>query len=470
MIRLSLERLCSVVKGKPLTPPLRGAMSGVSVDSRTIRAGDLFVAISGEKFDGHDFLIPARQARACGALVERDVSPAAAGFPLIHVPDTVRALGDLAGWWRSQLDATFVGITGSVGKTTTRELAYHLVSRSRRTIQARKSFNNAIGVPLTIFEASPETEAVILEMGTSAPGEISRLAEIADVDIGAVLNVGPSHLEQLGDLAGVARAKGELLESLSASSTAVTNCDDSWVRKISAGCKARSVTFGIERPADFHADSVEPADLGWRFRLNGRDAVALEIPGRHNVYNALAAIAIAHELGVEAGQMLGAFAGFRLPGLRMERVVAGGVVVYNDTYNSNPVSLAAAVDEICTRHPAARKVLVAGPMLELGLMSKALHVKLGAHFVAKGIDVLYALSGEAAPFAKGARDAGMPGENIHSVAGSGELAEMLCGTLAAGDVVLFKASRAIGLEAAARNVVKRLSGRVAGASHPVNHL
>jgi len=456
-----LKDVRRIVKGRFVTAACGGWARGVSTDSRTIKSGDLFVAIQGEKFDGHDFIGKAAEGGACGAIVSHEVKRPSGEFVMIGVEDTVRALGELAGWWRRGFHGLVVGITGSVGKTTTKELAYHVISPARRTVQADRSFNNAIGVPLTILEATDETEVLILEMGTSAPGEIARLAEIADVDIGVILNVAPAHLEGLGSIAGVARAKAELLEALTESDRAIINSDDTWVRKVAPVCLARLVTFGTGAYADFRADSIEQTLHGWRFQLNGREPVELNVPGRHNVYNALAAIAIAREAGIEAAEAVRALGSFRLPPLRMERTVADGVVIYNDSYNSNPASLRAAIDQLCAEAASGRKVLVVGPMLELGAESAELHRNVGAQAARQGVDALYVVGREAAPLGEGAKAFGMPGENVHDVADDDELTDMLARDLHAGDAVLFKASRAVGLESVAGNVIERLLSRAA---------
>lgn len=363
---------------------------GVSTDSRRLQAGNLFVALQGPNFDGHDYLDMALAQGAAAAAVSRSVD---CDLPLLEVGDTRLALGRLAAHWRSRFELPVVAITGSNGKTTVRSMTQAILECAGQTLSTQGNLNNDIGVPLTLFRLAAEDRYAVIEMGANHPGEIDYLARITRPTIAVVTNAGPAHLEGFGDLDGVARAKGEAFASLGSGDTAVINADDRYAglwRELAGD--SRVIDFGLEQDAAVTADwQGDPAGSDVSLRTAaGELAIRLPLPGRHNVMNALAATAVALAAGVGLdciGQALeklapvaGRFNIHRLP---------GGVTVIDDTYNANPESLAVAIDVLAMAN--GEKWLVLGDMGELGDAAAALHREAGSHARDAGIDRLFTL-------------------------------------------------------------------------------
>lgn len=422
-------------------------VTGFSTDSRAIKPGDLFVALIGDKFDGHDFVETALRAGASGAIFSKDLPAgfAAPGKVLIRVPDTLTALGNVARAYRRTLTAAVVGITGSNGKTTTKEMTRHILEGRFHTVASPASFNNFIGLPLTIFKAEAATRVAVLEMGTNHPGEIARLAEIAEPDTGVITNVGRTHLEGLKSIDGVAAAKAELLYGLRPGGTAVLNADDPRLARLVSRVPARTITFGVTEPADLYATAIERTEGGLSFAINGSVRVRLAVPGLHNVYNALAAAAVARRLGLDLDFVAERLASFRLPAMRLEEKALRGAAIVNDAYNANPESMARAIDELSARK-ARRKFFVFADMLELGEGSSSLHRELGERAGRAGFNFYFA----AGSFAKEAIDAviavGIPAARARFFESLEALAAELKSSIQPGDVVLIKASRGMGLD------------------------
>ena len=447
MKALSLREVQHAVKGRWLArPEAELLVSSVVTDSREAAAGALFVALPGEHVDGHDFVQDAFSRGAVGALVTRPVGPSPRDRFLIQVPETVAALGALARYYRSLLSATVIGVTGSNGKTTTKEMVAHLLEASAVVVKAPKSFNNFIGVPLTLLSIEPRTDFAVLELGTSAPGEIRRLATIARPHIGVITNIGPTHLEHLGSVAGVAKAKAELLDVLGEEGTAVLNWDDDWCRRVAPKAAGKLVTFGLTTEADVFATGIVQELHRLRFLLNGVQEVVLPVAGIHNLSNALAAAAVGRRAGLNQADIAARFADFRLPHMRLEEVAVGEVTFINDAYNANPVSMSAALSEFSRREASGRKLFVAGDMKELGPESARYHRELGLRVAAHHLDRLFAVGEFAADVAAGAVAGGFPGEVVQTFAAVDELVAALLAEMRAGDVVLVKGSRAMQLE------------------------
>jgi UDP-N-acetylmuramoyl-tripeptide--D-alanyl-D-alanine ligase len=404
--------------------------TGISTDSRTVAPGELFVAIPGERFDGNLYVKAALERGAAGAIAREDCPfQTLPGRPIVVVRDPVRALGAIACEVRRGLRAKVVAITGSCGKTTTRELLRQLLEPSLRTVAAEKSHNNAIGVPLTIFKADRETEALVLEVGTSGPGEIAALARIALPDVAVVTNVGPAHLERLGDEDGVAREKGALVERVREGGAAVLNADDARVRDMAA-----RVPLG--RRICWFGEAGEDALLG---------GVALPFEGRHVRLDALAALTAAQALGLEPRAIARRLETAKLPGRRLERrALAGGIALLDDAYNANPASTAAAL-EVLAGAPG-RRVFVFGGMRELGPTSAEHHRAIGARAAKAGVALLAAVGDDASLAADGAVEAGLPRDQALRFEAPEAAADALAGRLSAGDVVLVKGSRGAELE------------------------
>lgn len=414
----------------------------INTDTRNLAAGELFVALQGEQFDGHDYVASAAEKGAAGALVARAVQ---AHIPEVRVADTRLALGSYAQSWREQFDFPVIGVTGSNGKTTVKQLLASIMASKGEVLATRGNLNNDIGVPLTLLELRAEHSAAVVEMGANHPGEIRYLARLARPTVGIVTNAGAAHLEGFGDLDGVARAKGELFEEIQDGGTAIINADDNYAdfwRELAA--PRRVVTFGLEAAADFsaRAGSLETTSSGSRFCLQTPDGevdIALHLPGRHNVRNALGAAAAAWAAGAQREHIArGLAASEGVTGrLRLLRGKHGGQVV-DDTYNANPASLRAALDWL--RNTAAPVYLVLGDMKELGPRSAELHAECGQYARTAGVTRLYGL-GEFSRHAVQAFGA----EGAH-YATPEELLQQLGADLTPDSMVLIKGSRGMRME------------------------
>lgn len=426
---------------------------GVTIDSRTARPGDLFVAIRGEKFDGHDFIAGAAARGAAGALVRRDAAlpPDAYGLPLIRVADTVAALGRLATYWRARLPANsrVVGITGSVGKSSTKELAYALLEPFRQVVKSPKSFNNELGLPLSVLAIPRVAEVALLEMGTYGPGELTELARIARPDIAVVTNVGPSHLERMGSLEAIATAKGELVAAIPASGHIALNADDPRVRAMTARTRARPLLYGLGPDADLRATGLvthgsDGISFAVTYQDQRRETGQVAMVGAHHVYTALAAVAIALTVGLRLDETIAGLQGARAQ--FRATIVPGpnGSTLLDDSYNASPASANAAL-AILQDLPATRRIAVLGDMLELGAHEEAGHREIGRAAV-RVVNELVTVGSRARVIAAEARREGLPAPCIHEFRDKSELADWLKALLRPGDVALIKGSRGLALE------------------------
>jgi len=421
-------------------------MTGVSTDSRTAGRGAVFFALKGARCDGHDFVDDVLARGAAAAVVSREVSvPPEHRDRLIFVDDTLRALGDSAREHRRTWGGTVVGITGSNGKTTTREMVHHVLQGSVPCKRSPKSFNTEVGVPLTIFQAEPDDRALIVEMGTNAPGEIASLAAIAEPDMGIITNIGESHLEGLGSVEGVARAKAELFQALPPYGAAFLIADSPWTEFLRPFAPCEVITYGIGEGSDFRGASVECADEGHMFIAPGGVRVTLNVPGLHNVRNALAALAVAKELGVPVEVAAARLASFRLPDLRFHRETINGVLVVSDCYNANPDSMRAALDTFGRLRVSGRRAAVLGDMLELGRESVRLHRSLGQSIARSNLDALWTVGEFADCTADSAVEHGFRG-TVRFAAALDEVMDETRDYLKPGDAVLVKGSRGMKLE------------------------
>jgi UDP-N-acetylmuramoyl-tripeptide--D-alanyl-D-alanine ligase len=429
-----------------------------SIDSRTIRPGGLFFAVKGEKMDGHDFVQQALEKGAVAAVVLRDhAAPNSAKAGLMAVDDTLVALQTLGAAVRRLWAKPLIGVTGSTGKTTTKEAIAHVLSTRFRVLKSEGNFNNHFGLPLMLLKIEPEHEAAVIEMGMSHRGEIAALAKIAQPQIGVVTNVAPVHLEFFKSVAEIAEAKYELIEALPASGTAVLNSDDEFVSQFGRDFRGRVVRYGLHATADIRAEKIEQrGPKGSRFDVvagGQRERATLHLVGKHNICNALAAVAVGLEQGLSLAEATDALATLAPPDKRGAVVQVGNITVINDCYNSNPTALNAMVDTLAAM-PAKRRIVVAGEMLELGREGEDLHRRSGQHMAARGIDVLIGVRGLAKPMVEAAAAAGVPAE---FVATPEEAGEWLVKEGREGDVVLLKASRGVKLERALEIVVGRQS-------------
>lgn len=464
---LKLDEIASAIAARPLGQLGRFATNAVSIDSRQVKTGELFFAIEGERHDGHDYVASAIDRGAMAAVVSKpDRVPAdlhQLGL-LLLVDDTTAALGRLAAFHRRQVRASVIGVTGSNGKTTTKEMIHHVLSGRRRGTAAPKSFNNAIGVPLTLLAVDPDDDYVVVEIGSNAPGEVAELARLAAPDIGVITSVSETHLDKLGSLEGVAREKASLVEHIREGGRAVITGESTLLdREVRTRCPrtVRRVTFGFGEDLDLRAADIEIGVGTIGFRVNDGAAVTLPMPGRHNVINALATIAVAEEFTIGVEEAAERLADFRLPSMRLEVHRWGEVTLINDAYNANPASMAAALDVLVQWPDARRRVFVAGDMRELGEVSQAKHEELGRRVAAANIDVLMAVGEFAETVAKSARKANGRIE-IEIADDTASAAGRLGGLIRAGDVVMLKGSRAVGLEVLAGAIQAEAQGEPGG--------
>jgi UDP-N-acetylmuramoyl-tripeptide--D-alanyl-D-alanine ligase len=422
---------------------------GYSIDSRTVGAGQLFFAVRGERLDGHDFVEQALKNGAVAAVVRKDqLARYSENTPLLAVEDTLVALQTLATAVRKRWGKPLIAVTGSAGKTTTKEAIAHVLSAQFRVLKSEGNFNNHFGLPLMLLKLEPEYDVAVIEMGMSHAGEIRALAKIAQPEIGVVTNVAPVHLEFFDSIAGIARAKYELVESLPANGTAVLNADDEYVSQFGRDFKGKVVMYGTRPTADVRAEKIcskEREGTEFEVAIGGvREAARLPLVGKHNVLNALAAVAVGLERGMKPSEAVAALATLAPAEKRGEVLQLGNITAINDCYNSNPKALEAMVDALAAM-TAKRHIVVAGEMLELGSAGEELHRKAGRHIAGKKIDLLLGVRGLAQAMVESARDAGICAE---FVASSEEAGEWLAREARDGDLVLLKASRGVKLEKA----------------------
>ena len=447
-MRLMLSRIAEFVSAVGEFPP-EDVAEGYSIDSRTVGAGQLFFAVKGERLDGHDFVEAALERGAVAAVVRRD---RLGRYPerarLLAVDDTLVALQTLAMAVRKLWGKALVGVTGSMGKTTTKEAIAHVLGSRLRVLKSEGNFNNHFGLPLMLLKLEPEHDVAVIEMGMSHAGEIRALAKIAQPEIGVVTNVAPVHLEFFNSVAGIARAKYELVESLPGNGTAVLNADDEYVSQFGRDFKGKVVMYGTRATADVRAENIRSRGAeGTEFEvvIGGlREHARLPLVGEHNVLNALAAVAVGLDRGLKPAEAVGALAGLAPPDKRGEVLRLGNITVINDCYNCNPKALKAMVDALASME-ARRRIVVAGAMLELGPAEEELHRQAGAHIAEKKIHLLLGVRGPAQAMVEAARQAGMRAE---FVASPEEAGEWLAREARDGDVVLMKASRGVKLEKA----------------------
>ncbi|MEV5319725.1 UDP-N-acetylmuramoyl-tripeptide--D-alanyl-D-alanine ligase [Streptomyces sp. NPDC052687] len=458
MIALSLAEIAEVVGGQTYDIPDPSVLvtGPVVRDSREAGPGSLFVAFVGERVDGHDFAPQVVAAGAAAVLGSRPV-----GVPAIVVDDVQAALGALARHVVTKLGTTLIGLTGSAGKTSTKDLLAQVLRRKAPTVFTPGSLNNEIGLPLTALSATEETRFLVLEMGARGIGHIRYLTELTPPKIGLVLNVGSAHIGEFGGREQIAQAKGELVESLPEDGTAVLNADDPYVRAMASRTKAKVLLFGEADEADVRAENVRLTDTGQpSFTLHtpsGCSDVTMRLYGEHHVSNALAAAAVAHELGMSAEEIATALSeAGSLSRWRMEVTERpDGVTVVNDAYNANPESMKAALRALVAMGKGRRTWAVLGKMAELGDESLAEHDAVGRLAVRLNVSKLVAVGGrEAAWLQLGAYNEGSWGEESVHVSDAQAAVDLLRSELRPGDVVLVKASRSVGLEKVAEALLE----------------
>jgi UDP-N-acetylmuramoyl-tripeptide--D-alanyl-D-alanine ligase len=427
---------------------------GYSIDSRTLTAGDLFIAIAGERFDGHEYVQTALEKGAVGAIVAAGKDVAGDPLRLLQVEDTVKALQLLGAAARRLWGKPLLAVTGSAGKTTTKEILAHILATRFRVMKSSGNLNNHIGLPLQLLKLEAEHDLAVVEMGMNHAGEIRALGALAHHDLAVVTTVAPVHLEFFGSLKEIARAKYEIIETLHSGGVAVLNADDEYVCQFGRDFKGKVVTFGTKRAADVSAHNIKLNGAeGSTFDLvvgSVEERVTFPLVGEHNIYNALAAAAAAMKRGLTPSQAAVALSSIAPPDKRGQVLQIGGATIINDCYNSNPRALAAMIDTLASMK-AQRRILVVGEMLELGPTAEALHRESGKHAAEKKIDLVIGVRGMARAVAEAACGAGTQAQFVETPEQAGE---WLAHNLRPGDAVLLKASRGVKLERALEGLEK----------------
>src|SRR5580698_1585890 len=447
-MKLPLFRVAEFVSGAGEFDP-NAVAQGYSIDSRTLQPGELFFAVKGERMDGHDFVDQALEKGAVAAIIRKDqLARYADKDRLVVVDDTLSALQTLASAVRRLWGKPLIGVTGSTGKTTTKESIAHVLSTRFRVLKSEGNFNNHFGLPLMLLKIEPEHDLAVIEMGMSHAGEIAALAKIAQPEIGVVTNVAPVHLEFFDSVASIARAKYELIEALPAGGTAILNGDDEYVSQFGRDFRGKVVLYGLRASADVRAENIQPqGSEGSTFDIvvgGCRERAVLHLVGTHNISNSLAAVAAGLNRGLSPSEAVAALATLAPADKRGQVVKLGNITVINDCYNCNPKALEAMVDSLAAM-PAKRRIVVVGEMLELGPAGKDLHRQSGEDIANKKIDLLLGVRGEAQKMVEAASEAGMRAE---FVATPEEAGAWLARETRDGDLVLLKASRGVKLERA----------------------
>ena len=452
MEELSVQDITSAVEGKLLQGDPSCCVRGVSTDTRSLERGDLFFALKGEHADGHRYVDAAIKAGAAGVVVsDRKRVAGSRGAAVIAVEDPLWALGELARYYRGTFDIPVVGVTGSVGKTTTKEMLASILGQRWKVLKNAANFNNEIGVPLTLFQLDRSRQVVVLEMAMRGLGEIRRLASIARPSVGVITNVGISHIERLGSQGAIADAKAELLSELPPDGLAVLNAEDGYCTVMRDRFGGRVISFGSCKGADVIGERIRCSKLGrYRFAVSTKEGVIevkMPVLGYHNVYNALAAAAAAVGMGVELGDIRSGLEEFSPPSMRMQLMrYKAGYAVLDDTYNASPASMFAALKTLQALTGYERKIAVLGDMLELGDYAAKAHRDVGSAVVANEIEMLVTVGALGEEIAQGARNAGLPVDSIQSYADCVEAGGKLRSQVGRGDVILVKGSRAMKME------------------------
>lgn len=424
-----------------------------SLDSRTLKKGDLFIAIKGNNFDGHKFAEDCIKKGACGIIVEDSfqINNNFSGIA-IKVKDTTKALGDIARIYRKKFQGSLIAITGTVGKTTTKELVALVMQERFSVHKTEGTLNNHIGVPVTLLGLSPGHHSAVIELGMSGLGEIKYLAGIAQPDVGVITNIGPAHLEQLGSIDNVLKAKSELLEVMKKDGLVILNRDDKYFGELHSRKHSRLITIGRHHEADFQAvDIAIGKDGGISFKLLAKpfsDILEIKLPviGMHNIYPAMTAAAIGYGLNVGPAGIINGLGKVRLPKLRLELKEVAGMKIIDDCYNANPISMVSALETLNMLHAEGKKIFVCSDMKELGQYAEMYHKELGKQVHDYKIDRLISVGEFSAFVSETAVECGMPAENVRHCKNNLEAVEVLSHWLEPGGIVLVKGSRANHME------------------------
>jgi UDP-N-acetylmuramoyl-tripeptide--D-alanyl-D-alanine ligase len=455
-------KLMDVAQALGLAVESPSLVTGWSIDSRTVAPGNLFFALRGPNHDGNAYVDEVLRKGAVAAVANEGGQA-----NVLVVPDTLEALQSTAIWALGQWGGEVIGVTGSAGKTSTKDVIASLLGSAMPVGKTIGNLNNHFGVPLSILRLPREARVAVLEMGMNHAGEIRALCAIAKPRIGVVTNVGYAHMEAFDSIEGVAAAKRELIESLPPDGVAVLNADDPLVSKFGEAHRGRTITFGIDSPARVRAERVQLTDHGVNFSVDG---VAFEsaLVGRHSVSNILAGIAVASLYGIRPAQLTAVVKNLAASSMRGQRLVQDGVVILNDCYNSNPDAARVMID-VLRETPAKRRIAVLGEMLELGRWSESLHRDVGSYVAKSGIDVLVGIRGAACHLVDAARQAGLAENAAFFFPGAEAAGDELRRMARPGDVILLKGSRGTHVELALERLLARPNEPAKGAEAPAIH-
>lgn len=448
---LKVEDILKATGGILICGPKDVNIDGISTDSRTVKEGELFVPLRGQNFDGHDFIWQALENGAAAIIISKDLA-FDAPKSVIKVDDTFVALQRIAEYYRNRFGRLrVVGVTGSTGKTTTKEMIYYVLSRKYNVLKTKGNYNNQIGLPLTILNLRPEHDVAVVEMGMSSFGEIRTLKNIAKPDIAVYTNIGVSHIEKLGSRENILKAKLEMIEEFTEDDYVVLNADDDMLLQASKNIHSHLITYGIDRGEIKASDIKQEDKLYFNVKLPDEHGsvlkVAINTYGRHNVYNALAAIAVGFILQLDPGDISAGLMDYKPEKMRLNVMEVNGLIIIDDAYNASPDSVKAAIDVLCDmRKNKSRILAILGDMKELGDYSYEAHRQIGEYVYQKGIDVLISVGKLAEHIADGALQCGMESEKIYKVKDNRSAIEVLKTIVKKGDVILVKGSRAMMME------------------------
>jgi UDP-N-acetylmuramoyl-tripeptide--D-alanyl-D-alanine ligase len=463
-ITLSCHEVLETTGGTLMRGDAHRTFRALGTDSRAPLPEGLFIPLRGDRFDGHDFLLAAVEGGASGILLEKGMKGKGDGVPdgiaVIRVQDTLRALGDLARHWRRKFTLPVAAVTGSSGKTTTKEMLAAIAGITKRVLKTEGTRNNLVGLPLTLLELREDHELAVVEFGTNHPGEIARLTAIAEPDLGIITNTGTAHLEGLGSLKAIQAEKADLFVFMKQTGVAIINLDDEAAGMLGRRWSGKTVTFGLGKGgrADVMAEGVVPqgaAGTAFTLKLPDRTVrVRLPAPGVHNVANALAAAAAAAALGCDADLIRRGLEAFRPAPRRMEiHPLGNGAYLIDDTYNANPASVQEAMKTLADLRGEGGSLVILGDMLELGESAAEMHERVGAFAASSGVRALFTRGRYAEAVARGARREGMPPEKIHIFTGVDEILAYVRLRVKKGDWILVKGSRQAHMEEVAAEII-----------------
>jgi len=445
---LYVNEVIKATKGQLVKGDQNFQIRSISIDSRSIKKSDLFIAIKGDNFDGHDFIGNAIKSGASGIILSSRHSPLKTLSPafIIKVSNTLKALQNLAKYYRGKFDIPIIGITGSNGKTTVKDMTESILSQKLRITGTIGNYNNQVGVPLTAFRLSKDTRAGIFEVGISSYKEMKNLGDIIYPDIAVITNINIAHMQYFKTVRNLVNAKAKLLDFVPKEGTAILNADDKYFSFLKASAKCRIISFGIKNKADVMAENVSLLPTSTKFLLNGDIKISLTIPGIHNVYNALAATAVSLQFSKDLNLLREGLRSFKPPEMRMQIIRTKNLTIINDAYNANPASTKAALEVFMNINAKGRKIFIFADMFELGTCEVSEHRKIGKLVLESQIDIFITVGELAGLSAATAKESGLSENKIFSFKNTEEAGEKLLSILQSNDTLLLKGSRAMRLE------------------------